>query len=430
MNMKRTLIYCKLQIKTLFHMMTRLLLVGILLVFSLGFLAYAGSKLSDDKPSASPSVIALVIEDSSPLMDLALKYLESSDSVEQFCTFVTTTQAGAEELLKSNGAIASIYFPKHFAQDIVNGKNTPATITLSDAGGISQILFQELTTAAAKILSAAQANIYTFDVLYDTYPFSNDKADAYDYVNQHTLRMALNRGNLFQTRSISTLDTADSHLQSNAEDFTKVQETNTSATTFHVNSLNYYLISTVVLFFLFFGIGLSSFFFSETDSFKAIMSTLKLSLFRRFCMKFLALFLLFWFIGNILFLLGGATGLLPWKLLSALPLVAFFVSSWNLFIHQIAGSKHHATLLLFTSGFLCSLFSGCLIPSAILPQPVSFIGKWLPTHFMHQILCNGFVYPSTESVFETKLGLLLYSIFFLLFTYISAKYRERRIMAP
>lgn len=400
--MKRMYIYWKLQLKILFQMLGRMLGSSILLVICLGLFVYAGIKLNEEDTSTTKSVVALVVDDSSPLMDFALKYLESSESLEEFCTFLVTTPDKAEELLKEKQVLASIYFPEHFAEDIVSGKNTPATITLSQTSGVSQMLFRELTSAAARILSAAQANIYTFDILYDTYDFTQSKNEIYDYVNQNTLSMALNRANLFQTRTLTS-------------------------TGLSISPPEFYIITAIVLFFLFFGMGLSSFFFSESNSFEIIMSTKKLTVTKRLFGKTIALFLLFLVVGIILFTIGGLTELLPWQCLFTLPWLALFISVWNLFIHELAGTKTNSILLLFLSGFLSTLASGCIIPAAFLPHPVIGIGKWLPTYFIHQIIKNDF---TGDCTWNYKWILFTYTAILLFFTYFLKKCKERKVTTP
>lgn len=359
--MKNNCMYLRLQFKKINQLLPRLIAITIVLTFLVGAIAFYGTKLLYKQTKTDKITVAMVIKDQSALMDFGMSYLESSESINTFCQLVKTTEKEANEMLENKTAAASIYFPKDFALDIVNGVNTPAIITFSKETGIEQLLFQELTTAAARILTHAQAGIYSMGDVYDEYDFRIRRSVIYDYVNENTLGTALVRSKLFQTKNISP--------------------------TGAVTTPEYYIATALVLLTFLSGMALSHFSLPEKGSLAIVLSRMGLHAFWRTFLKYIALVFFYLVIFGLLLALCCAHSILPWQSFVVLPFLALLAGSWVLFVYHMTANETIGSLFMFLAAFLSCLVAGCLIPSAFLPEIFTTINKVLPTHYLHRLIC-------------------------------------------
>lgn len=390
--------YLRLQFKKMFQLMPKLILATIVLAALAGAIAFYGTKLLYHNSPADKVTIALVIEDETPLMQLGLDYLQSSKSVNTFCELVSVDLETAEQLLKQKKAAAAIHFPKGFADDIVSGENTPATITFAGKTGIEQLLFKELSTAASRILSYAQADIYTIHDLYENYKFKGKRGKHYDFINEKTLYTAFIRAQLFEVKQISS--------------------------TGALSTKNFFLSSGLVLLVLLPGMSLGGFARLEEGSLDALLTRNRLYSPLRLLAKLFVLFLFYLFLWIVL--LGFCLDIhtLICRCIAVLPVLALFCACWTLFCYQLTGQETSGTLFLFFVSILSALCSGCLIPSAFLPQMIRTIGSSLPTRHLHRLFGN--LLTDSGTLQRDLLILLLFAFGFFMIAYAFILFGERR----
>lgn len=378
--------------------MPKLILATIVLAILAGAIAFYGTKLLYHDSAADKVTIALVIEDETPLMELGLQYLQSSESVNTFCELVSVDLETATHLVKEKKAAAFIHFPKGFTDDIVSGENTPATITFSGKTGIEQLLFKELATTASHILSYAQADIYTIHDLYETYKFKGKRGRHYDFINEKTLYTAFIRAQLFEVKQISSTGT--------------------------LSTKDFFLSSGLVLLVLLSGMSLGGFARLEEGSLGALLSRKKLYAPLRLLAKLFVLLLFYLFIWSVLLCLCLGTKMFFYQCIPVVPVLALFCACWTLFCYQLTGHETSGTLLLFFAGIFSALCSGCLIPSAFLPQALRSAGAVLPTRPLHRLFGN--LLTDACAARSDLLILLLFSFGFLITINLLVHCRERR----
>lgn len=396
--MNNNLTYFRLQLKKILYFLPKLIIATIVLATLAGAIAFYGTKLLYNQKSAEKITIAVVVEDESPLMDFGMNYLESSESVNSFCRLVRASYDEAVEMIEDHSAIAYIHFPETFTDDIVSGINTPAKIIFSKQIGIEQLLFQELTAAASKILTYAQASIYSFSDVYSDYDFIGKRSKHYDVLNENTLTSSMIRAKLFQTELISSTDNLS------------IQE--------------FYTVSGVILLLFLMGMSLGKFAHPETGSLARLLSLRSITASHRTLWKLLTLFFFYTVIGGLIFLAGGLISLWSWKIFLFLPVLALLTASWTLLLYTLTANETTGTLLMFFGTLLCAFCSGCLIPSSFLPEAVEVLGHLLPTYHAHQLLCSLYVDSVTWKDFVP--ALLWIGLFFTASCFIAHR-TERRI---
>lgn len=391
-------IYLWLQFKKMFQLMPKLILATIVLAILAGTIAFYGTKLLYQDSAADKVTIALVIEDETPLMDLGLQYLQSSESVNTFCELLSTDLKTARRLVEEKKAAAFIHFPKGFTDDIVSGENTPATVTFSGEPGIEQLLFKELANTASRILSYAQADIYTIHDLYEKYKFKEKRGRHYDFINENTMYTAFIRGQLFEVKQISS--------------------------TGALSTKDFYFSSGLVLLVLLPGMSLGGFARLEKESFGILLSRKKLYAPLRLLAKLFVLLFFYLLVWCTLLWLCLGTQMFFYQCIPVVLVLALFCACWTLFCYQLTRHEMSGTLLLFFSAIVSTFCSGCLIPSAFLPQAIRLAGTAFPAHFLHRLF--GTLLTDTGLARKELFSLLLFSAGFLLIGLVLVTRRERR----
>lgn len=394
--MKLFLTYLTLQLKRLCQFLPKLILGTIVLAILAGAIAFYGANVLYDETSADKISIAIVLDDESALMDLAMTYLQSSESVNSFCNLIPTSQKEAAHMLKTNQISASIHFPKNFSRDIITGKNTPATITFSKETGIEQLLFQELTAAASRILNYAQASIYSLSDLYDIYDFRKSRSTHFDYINRNTMQTALLRSSLFEKETISA--------------------------TGSTSAADYYTATGIILLLFLSAMSLGKFSLEESIPLGKMLSLKGLTIPKRNFARLITLLCFYTVIGGLLITGLKVTELGDWSMLCFLPLLALLLSCQTLCLYNLTTHQTTGILLIFFYTFISTLCSGCLIPTSFLPDSISGIAGLFPAYYAHGIIIahyDGSVRLSYCIV------LLLFSILFYILSCIFAWKTER-----
>lgn len=358
--MKCNITYFYLQLKMLFRHLPKIIAGTIVLAILASTIAFCGTKILYQNSSTDKITIAIVIEDDSSLMQLGLNYLQSSESIDTFCELAIVSREEANAMLESNRAAACIFFPEHFSDDIVSGENTPATITFSSKTGIEQLLFEELSQAASRILSYAQASIYTIADLYQNYSFRSRKGIHYDAINEQTLKTAFIRSQLFEVKEITSTD--------------------------ELSVTTYYTATGILLLLFLSCMACGSFLLPEHGALADILSRQRIPAFARAFWKLLALTLFFTLLWSLFGCAAACMGLVPLRMLLYLPVLSLLAASQTLFLYTIAHNLLGGTILTFLATLLCALGSGALIPLPFLPEILSRTGTLLPTYYAHQLL--------------------------------------------
>lgn len=393
--MKFYWMYFVLQLKKGFHDLPKLLGGIIVLAVLVSAIAFSGTKLLYSSNASKPAVIALVIEDDSPIMNLGLTYLNSSESINSFCTLEIVSKNRAQDMLRSGNAAAIVYFPENFSEDVMSGKNTPARVTFSKNCGIEQLLFQELASAAAKILGYAQADIFALSDLRDTFRFKKSSHRMYDELNEQTLQKAMMRSNLFQIEEISAIP------QQSTQD--------------------YYILSCMTILFFLSGMTLGSFAQKEPPVLAALLARRGLTATGQLLSKTLVLWILYTILFGLVLLVSIPIGYLPLTAFLLLPVISLLVASFTLAVYAICTTYQNGTMLVFFLTLISSICSGCLIPRSFLPSAIAKAGGYLPTAYIQQALSH----IKAGGLSELNLfPMLLYSTAFILLALLCQKYSK------
>lgn len=374
--MLRHLIYLKLQLKSALLCIPKLLAGTLLFSCLAAFIGYAGAKTLYHSDDIFYFRIAAVLPEDDALVNMGFNMLTSMDSLKDYCEFIRTDESTAKRLLKNGEVYGIVYIPTGFVEDIMNGKNTPAHILLADSSGIETVLFSSVLNAGSDTLAYVQSGIYALSDTYSSFGIGSLTAEASDRLNKEYLRYTLHRGDIFDTRTVSSTG---------------------------VLSLpQFFVCAGAAVVMLFLGFTLGSYTIQESPQlglmlkrsgisygFTAICKTIILSLF--YTLLFVGLSAIAKVLQRLLPTdIGASVSCLLFdiniKNLAFIALCSALSVSYITAVFNLAGNGLYGMLLLFLLNTLMLFSSGCIIPSAYLPKAAAGIGTLLPTAYLRQCL--------------------------------------------
>lgn len=408
--MKRRMLYLCMELNKTLRLLPRMLMQAVLLMVLMGLVAFGGVKSMDQEPLAVSVDIAVAVQDDDALTQMALGFVESMESVSEFCRFRQVSEEEGLALLAQEEVTALILLPERLVDGIVNGQNPSVEIYFAEHAGIEAVLFKELTDAGASLLNVAQAEIYGANDTAAEYGFTDRLRMMEMEIDGYNLAFALDRLALYETRQLSV--------------------------TGQMNILQYFAASAAVLFLLLSGMALYPLMQPEPAVFRRQLARQGVGLgWQDFC-QWLCGFVSMGLISILLlavvrFLPAGmeAVGQGPhaWtqaaELLqrrqnaghmgvSAILIVCslMLISTCVYCIYSLTGSRISGILLLFVVSLMMIYLSGGLVPSIFLPETMQKLGGRLPTAWLIRAFGGVFTGYEGEAAAECAAGICGYTI--------------------
>ena len=388
----------KLQTKEAFRLLPKFLLG--MLIFSMLTIgvAYAASNMLYKNDAPVLFKVAAVLPEDDPLVRLGYNTIKSLETLEGYCEFVETTPEDGLKMLKSGEVYGLITIPFGFINDIMNGINTPATITLPGNAGFEATVFLQVIDSASDSLAYVQSGIYAlsdtayhFDAPYEEIAHSNE------VINDAYVRLVLRRDGMFDVK--------------------------TASVTGSLNRITFYACNLFIVLVLFVGITLGPFFNAEKNSTMLLLNRKGISTFYTTICKtiIISIFYVLLF-GIILFGISSSLSKTDFEdyapilnVASLLNLALIFIGivSFTGFVFSLSGNEIYAVLLLFLLTVVMAFSSGLIVPAAYLPAAFSKLGNLLPTKQWAQLIYSLY---ENEVEFKTYMIYGLYTLSFILLT--------------
>ena len=354
-----------------------LALLGIICAAAIYGLSFVNQK--NDTAAASHFNVVFVMPKNAGLhYSLALGMVSNMESLSSMVTIKqTTSEDEAKAMLDSGEVKAAVIIPEGMIHTIMSGTNDlPARIIYPGEPSIETVIFRQIVDSLSQMVASSQTGVYALYEIYNDFDATEKQQDkANTQLNDLYINSVLERNALFQ---IVGSDSKENNLLDE-----EVSSDTTPATDFVLVG---YLCSGLALLFLLSGINLCFFFFSPNRAVLPALSRLGLS--DSFCLlaDFFAAVICQWLIFSIGCLLIGTIGssahivpaFLIGRALVSCFVCAFFSCALELFICRICHGKQACMITTFAVSLLVMYASGCLIPSAFLPDMLRRISATLP----------------------------------------------------
>lgn len=319
---------------------------------------------------------ALVIQDDSRAMKLARSMLENMDSVNSTLTIQYVSEKEGKRLLERGEIVVLIIIRDDTMAGIMDGENIPVEIRFPKDSGYEAAIFKEIADAAVKMLSSAQASIYSVYDFYDAYGKYRLRSGAIERLNLAYIKTALSREEIYQESEV--------------------------AVTGELSVLEYYICGGLVLFAMFFSVMLIYF---MGRSGRDISVRLKMAG-TGYSAQIAASLAGPSFICMIVFIVAGAvlTGLKIfrqdilkdaafgqiWGAVFLMLPVALTVCAFALMVCRFTDNAMARVMIVFIVSLLQGLIAGCFIPKLLLPDLMEKIAGFLPAYYMIELLSGVF----------------------------------------
>lgn len=354
-----------------------LALLGIICAAAIYGLSFVNQK--NDTAAASQFNVVFVMPKNAGLhYSLALGMVSNMESLSSMVTIKqTTSEDEAKAMLDSGEVKAAVIIPEGMIHTIMSGTNDlPARIIYPGEPSIETVIFRQIVDSLSQMVASSQTGVYALYEIYNDFDATEKQQDkANTQLNDLYINSVLDRNALFQ---IVGSDSKENNLLDE-----EVSSDTTPATDFVLVG---YLCSGLALLFLLSGINLCFFFVAPNRAVLPALSRLGLS--DSFCLlaDFFAAVICQWLIFSIGCLLIGTIGstahivpvFLIWRALVSCFVCAFFSCALELFICRICHGKQACIITTFAVSLLVMYASGCLIPSAFLPDMLRRISATLP----------------------------------------------------
>ena len=354
-----------------------LTLLGIICAAAIYGLSFVNQK--NDTSAASHFNVVFVMPKNAGLhYSLALGMVSNMESLSSMVTIKqTTSEDEAKAMLDSGEVKAAVIIPEGMIHTIMSGTNDlPARIIYPGEPSIETVIFRQIVDSLSQMVASSQTGVYALYEIYDDFDATEKQQDkANTQLNDLYINAVLNRDALFQ---IVGSDSEENNLLNE-----EVSSDNAPATDFVLVG---YLCSGLALLFLLSGINLCFFFVAPNRTVLPALSRLGLS--DSFCLlaDFSAAVICQWLIFSAICLLIGTIGsaahivpaFLIGRALVSCFVCAVFSCALELFICRICHGKQACMITTFAISLLVMYASGCLIPSAFLPDMLRRISATLP----------------------------------------------------
>lgn len=354
-----------------------LALLGIICAAAIYGLSFVNQ--TNDTAAASHFNVVFVMPKNAGLhYSLALGMVSNMESLSSMVTIKqTTSEDEAKAMLDSGEVKAAVIIPEGMIHTIMSGTNDlPARIIYPGEPSIETVIFRQIVDSLSQMVASSQTGVYALYEIYNDFDATEKQQDkANTQLNDLYINSVLERNALFQ---IVGSDSKENNLLDE-----EVSSDTTPATDFVLVG---YLCSGLALLFLLSGINLCFFFVAPNRAVLPALSRLGLS--DSFCLlaDFFAAVICQWLIFSIGCLLIGTIGssahivpaFLIGRALVSCFVCAFFSCALELFICRICHGKQACMITTFAVSLLVMYASGCLIPSAFLPDMLRRISATLP----------------------------------------------------
>lgn len=182
----------------------RLLVFSIQMVILCMAIGIAGSHILYADKNVQPFVLAIVDKEDSEWTHMIIDTIKQMETVTELCEIQMMEEKEAIKKLSRDEVMAIAIIPEHFVHDVMVGINTPLTIQKKNSTMIESVVIDKLIVAGVKLLSAAQAGVYSTLDCYELY--GADEGASYNVLMQEInlifAKKMLARNRMFEVEEV------------------------------------------------------------------------------------------------------------------------------------------------------------------------------------------------------------------------------------
>ncbi len=343
-----------------------------------------GTNISDSEKIQ----FGIAVQDKSKAVKLVKKMLGEIKSLSAIMDVRYISEEEGRELLKENKLVALMIVREKTISGVMNGNNVPVEIVFPEDSGYEAAIFKEYADAAAGMLSASQAAIYSIYDFYDEYGRSTKIEKALDRMNMFYIAAVLGREDYFEKQEV--------------------------VATGELSVVQYYICGGIVLFLMFFAIVLVPLMRRNSRDIAARLKLADVGYLGQVTASVTGAFFLYLVVGGMVAALAAAVKKSDFALkgityeqmgtafLMLIP-AAFLMAAFTLFVCRLTDHVFAQVMILFFAGLLQGFVSGCFVPKLLLPKIFDRIAEYFPAYYM----IEGFSCVFTERMTEDHVIVML-----------------------
>ncbi len=388
----------------------RLMIVSVIITVVMGVLLHGCVSYMEKRQREEQSRIRIgYVAEEDMLTKLLVSYVAGMDSVDEWCRFVSVTEEEGREELQEGKLAALLILPENVVDEILSGRNAPATLILSAQSSALGIVFEELADAGIRMLSVAQGEIYAVYELANVLGLTEEQLlGICDEINTYNMGLVMKREAWFQTKKVSVTGNEEMAV--------------------------YYGSALAAFWLMMCGILFGSYIkHSEQEElllWKRLGIPLVIQVIGRILVTAMLLFMTVLPLTGLWLLPWIREDLIPvfsWQSLVVILLSVICVSAYDMLIYQLSEQHRTAITVVGLFAVVQGYVAGYLVPTVLLSQAVQKLAGFLPASYIRQAF-SLFFSGDTKQTGSICVGLLLFLIIFSLIN-VGVMYYKTRIYA-
>ena len=382
--------------------LTLVLLIGLATILSGMITKLAAS----DKNK--PFTVAVTGDMENSYLQLGMTAMQTLDETRFSIKFIEMSEAQAQKALETAKISAYIIIPENFIDKAIYGDIDPITfVTSPGMESVTGILKKEITELITEMVICSQQGSYGVEDALNDNGLEAISGTHLNSISIDYAEMVFKRNKLYKATEVGVTD--------------------------GISTIEYYVCAIFLLLLVLIGIPFAAIYIKKDYALNRLMLSRGFSTIKQISFEYLAHLISMLIQAAVIMLILVAVLLVAPHLMStSLPLeinadiifktipVIIMLSAFNIMMFEFSSNIVSGLLLHFFTAIGLCYITGCMYPIYTFPRGIRTLSMFLPTGIARSYLASAF---SLETSFINLLGLLAYSVIFLLLAWF-LRYRK------
>ena len=331
--------------------------------------------------------IALTGDMDNAYIQLGMTVMQTLDDTRFSVEFLEMTETEAEKALSKGDISAYVILPEDFIKKALRGENeTIQYVTTPGGSGIVTMFKNEITKLVTEIVVGSQKGTYGLGEAVCDVGLESQESTYIDQMSIKYVELIFNRSELYAVEELGISD--------------------------GLSMAEYLIFGILTLLFMLTGLPYVMVHTKKEQAFSSVLCARGYSIVKQILCEYISHLLVMSLVMTIVLSVVSLGLEMAVNVFLFVPVI-LMIAAFNIMIFEMADNTVNGVLLHFFVTICICYVSGCLYPIYTFPQTVQKISVFLPTGMARECLAGGL---REEIPILQALGLLLYTVLFLVFT--------------
>ena len=310
--------------------------------------------------------VGVVIPEDASELQMISQFISSMDSVKSICSFDYMSQDEALEELGVGEIQAVLSLPESLYEDVYTGQPAQVTVYFPENSSLNIEVFREILNDGVKMLQSAETGVFAARDVAEVYKTDMSKYQVAKYVAMVYMEEAFERGDLFCESVLMPFGT--------------------------MNLYQYYVAAGLTILLLMLGVSFAHLYPEQNQIIEQKLRVKGLGAAKISLIKVVVMSLILWGFVSLCYIglcvVSEYVGIFDlWfdiMAFAGLWIMAMAFAVYFHLIYSVFGKGYQGAVFLLIINIFMFICSGAIIPAAYMPDPIYFIGQWMPLNCFNQ----------------------------------------------